>query len=331
MGNPWTVCRLKELKKRIDPDVIFLSETKNPDATVLEKVECLGYHHHAFVSPFGVASGGLALLWKLDIQLEVISACKNFFDTCINYEGKVFYSTFVYGDPIRAERRQVWENITSLNCNRNAPWFLTGDFNDIINNSEKEGGAIRAEGTFGDFRTFLSEGDLYDLRHSGNPLSWRGKRNDHLVRCRLDRALSNSEWAELFPSGRCEYLRFEGSDHRPVVTFFDPKKKKRKGIFRYDRRLKDNEEVTNLVATVWSESTTCTVKEKIDLCRKAIVRWSKSQQVNSQKRIESLKQGIDAEMSCSSPNEALLTKLNEDLHLIPRKKPSRNKEVGNFG
>lgn len=68
MGNPWTVCRLKELKKRIDPDIIFLSETKNPDASVLEKVECLGYHHHAFVSPLGVANGGLALLWKLDIQ-----------------------------------------------------------------------------------------------------------------------------------------------------------------------------------------------------------------------------------------------------------------------
>ncbi|CAA7012943.1 unnamed protein product [Microthlaspi erraticum] len=175
----------------------------------------------------------------------------------------MFFSTFVYGDPDRGTRKRMWEYLTDLAIIRDSPWFLTGDFNDLIDNSEKEGGPMRAEGTFGDFRTFLSEGDC--------------------------------------------------SDHRPIVSFFDPKKKKSKGLFRYDRRLKDNEEVTKLVAETWSERADNTVNQKIDSCRKAIVLWNKKQQQNSQKRLEELKKGIDEEMSSSNPNETRLLKLNEDL------------------
>ena len=44
--------------------------------------------------------------------------------------------------------------------------------------------------------------DLFDLKHTGNFLSWRGKRHTHLVNCRLDRAMANSSWSDLFPNGR---------------------------------------------------------------------------------------------------------------------------------
>lgn len=76
---------------------------------------------------------------------------------------------------------------------RYSPWFLSGDYNDILSNEEKEGGPARSEGSFGDFRSFVSEGDLYDLRHSGCSLSWRGSRGDYTVHFRLDRAVSNSD------------------------------------------------------------------------------------------------------------------------------------------
>ncbi|CAL9237558.1 unnamed protein product, partial [Arabidopsis halleri] len=49
------------------------------------------------------------------------------------------------------------------------------------------------------------------------------------------------------PSGRCKYLRFEGSDHRPLVTYFDPTKVKPKGVFRFDRQLRDKEEIRSLI------------------------------------------------------------------------------------
>ncbi|CAN6864935.1 unnamed protein product, partial [Brassica oleracea] len=44
-------------------------------------------------------SGGLALFWKQDIDLQILSSSKNVIDTIINYKGSSFFATFVYGDP----------------------------------------------------------------------------------------------------------------------------------------------------------------------------------------------------------------------------------------
>lgn len=137
-----------------------------------------------------------------DIDLTILSTSNNFIDTRIIYKGKSFLATFTYGEPDHSKRNAFWETLSTLHSNPKGPWFLTGDFNELIDNSEKRGGPARAEGTFTAFRTFLSENDLFDLKHSGNALSWRGKRGTHLVRCRLDRAMSNPEWMDLFPSCR---------------------------------------------------------------------------------------------------------------------------------
>ena len=64
-----------------------------------------------------------------------------------------------------------WTHMLHLASSRDSPWFVTGDFNDILNEEEKLGGPARPEGSFTDLRTFFSEGDLFDLRHSGDSLS----------------------------------------------------------------------------------------------------------------------------------------------------------------
>ncbi|CAN7098798.1 unnamed protein product, partial [Brassica rapa subsp. narinosa] len=43
-----------------------------------------------------VAGGGLAILWKEWLNLEIISSCNNYFDTRITYEGNISYLTFIY-------------------------------------------------------------------------------------------------------------------------------------------------------------------------------------------------------------------------------------------
>ncbi|CAA7019207.1 unnamed protein product [Microthlaspi erraticum] len=199
------------------------------------------------VPPHSRGGGGLAHLWKKEIELRILHQCDNFIDTEIRFQGKTFMATFVYGAPDKENRKAVWDAIIEKTEGRDTPWLLTGDFNEILDNSEKVGGPARQENSFVDFRSFMSECDLYDLRHSGNFLSWRGVRYKHNVKCRLDRAMAKSAWIEAYPSGRCEYLNYEGSSHRPIITFFYPAKKKRKGLFRYDRSLRNNEEVKLLV------------------------------------------------------------------------------------
>ncbi|KAF3569092.1 hypothetical protein DY000_02015943 [Brassica cretica] len=82
--------------------------------------------------------------------------------------------------------------------------------------------------------SFVSQSGLLDLPHAGNHLSCRGMRNSHFIQSRLDRAMANCAWSEMFPSGHSVYLRFEGSDHRPLLTLLVQTAKKKRGTFRFD-------------------------------------------------------------------------------------------------
>lgn len=146
-------------------------ETKNPDEVVLKKLQWSNFSNHLLISPHSPGGGGLALYWKQHIELEVLSSCHNFIDTIIKAEGKTFHTTFLYGEPDRTKRKLIWSSLTDIGVSRESAWLLTGDFNDILDATEKTGGLARPEGSFVDLRSFFSECDLYDLRHSGNPLS----------------------------------------------------------------------------------------------------------------------------------------------------------------
>ena len=132
-----TVQSLKDIQKSMSPSILFLSETKNPDDFVIRKLSSLGYSNHHLVSTSDQRGGGLALFWKQEVMLEVLTSCKNYVDSRVQYEGKSFYATFVYGDTDNIKRRNMWKELVQINALRGGAWFLSGDFNDILNNQEK--------------------------------------------------------------------------------------------------------------------------------------------------------------------------------------------------
>ncbi|CAA7054621.1 unnamed protein product [Microthlaspi erraticum] len=125
--------------------------------------------------------------------------------------------------------------------------------------------------------------------------------------------MANSAWAEEYPTGRSEYIRFEGSDHRLIITIFDPTRKRKKGLFRYDRRLKDNEEVQKLIFEAWNTNEMDTVEEKISHCRKEIIRWNKEKHRNSKEKIEVFQERLETAMTDELNNGALIEELNRGL------------------
>ena len=137
----------------------------------MEKFEHLGYEYHDLVPPTGHRAGGLALFWKQEINLEVLDATPNLFDTYIVYEGKPFFASFVYGDNDKFKKRFLWNHLLNHSEIRDSAWFITGDCYDLLHENEKNGGPPRPEGSFSDMRYFFAEEDLFDLPYSRDFLS----------------------------------------------------------------------------------------------------------------------------------------------------------------
>ena len=130
------------------PDIIFLSETKNPDGVVMKELKGIMEDKYCMVSPHSPGGGGLLLTWKKDIDITIRSTSHNFIDTSITNKRISFHATFVYGEPDHSKRIAVWNTLADLHPNANEAWFLTGDFNEIVDNNEKSGGPERSEGSF---------------------------------------------------------------------------------------------------------------------------------------------------------------------------------------
>lgn len=76
------------------------------------------------------------------------------------------------------------------------PWFIGGDFNDVLNGEEKIGGLLV---DYDDFRTCIESCDLSQIHFKGSPFTWwNGRAGYDCIFERLDRILSNSEFLDLF-------------------------------------------------------------------------------------------------------------------------------------
>lgn len=105
----------------------------------------------------------------------------------------------------------VWERLTRFSTTRNGPWFMIGDFNEITDHNEKEGGRQRTDSSFLPFKQMLSDCGMLEFPYTGDMLSWVGKRAGRVtVRCRLDRAVGNADWHDKFPHSTVKYMRLWG-------------------------------------------------------------------------------------------------------------------------
>lgn len=142
LGSPLTIRHLKRMQSLHAPVLMFLSETKNYYPRVSKIVTDLGFDSLTTVDPTGRGGGGLAMVWKNCIDLTVLHESSNFIDCFVRMGPVSFFLTGVYGDPIKERRARVWETISSFACDRNQPWLLFGDFNDIVGQHEKVGGGF---------------------------------------------------------------------------------------------------------------------------------------------------------------------------------------------
>lgn len=115
-------------------------------------------------------------------------------------------------------RENVWERLTITSIARSGAWMMIGDFNEITSNAEKKGGRKRTEASFTPFKTMLANCSMIEIPFKGNAVSWAGRRRNGRVQCRLDRAVENEDWHNLFSHTDVEYQLRWGSDHLLVLA-----------------------------------------------------------------------------------------------------------------
>lgn len=204
------------------PDLVFLCETLCKQDTV-EKVRNLLKFEGAISVDVQGHSGGIALLWRKDKEVKVLSYSKNHVDVEVGIQGwSKFRLTGVYGKPDRAKRTETWDLIRRLNIQQSIPWcLLIGDMNNILCHEDKRGGRRYPNWLIQGFQTVLEKCNLHDVDLVGYRYTWeRGKGTDDWMEIKLDRVLVSTNFINTFAEMRASNLEISTSDHSPL--FLEP-------------------------------------------------------------------------------------------------------------
>ncbi|CAM8905878.1 unnamed protein product [Rhodiola kirilowii] len=174
LGHSRSVRELAEMVRNHRPMLVGLQETKI-DASRLEAVrKRLGFKHGFQVPRIGLA-GGLALWWKEEVTLTILSYSKLHIDAMVEGE-EIVRVTLIYGEPVTVKRGVTWELLRRLNSQHNLPWILFGDFNEVCFGWEVKGGRVRGEWQMRAFREAMTDCGLTDLGFEGSAFTFSNRR-----------------------------------------------------------------------------------------------------------------------------------------------------------
>ena len=177
VGRPLTVCNLRELCRVHRPDVVFLMETKNKQNKLESIRRSTCFNGHFYVDPVG-RSGGLALWWRDNLAMQVLSGCKNMIlvnGSCLSLSFN-YKACFIYGPHSREERSMLWRKLTRHSLASVGPFMVIGDFNIIGDISDKQGGSCNISKRVEEFQEFINASNLFDVPFNGLNYTWYNNR-----------------------------------------------------------------------------------------------------------------------------------------------------------
>nr|GMD72664.1 uncharacterized protein LOC109162712 [Ipomoea batatas] len=165
-------------------------------------------------------SGGLACLWKDGSSLSIQPYSSRHIDTVIAHnDGEKFWRfTGFYGQPDRSRRAEGWELLKKLSMRSNLPWVVAGDFNDIMHQSEKNGGTPQPRGLIEGFCNAVEQSGLSDFSFSGHQFTWEKSCGmPSWIQAKLDRILVSDAWKDMFGCAEASSIVSSRSDHLPIL------------------------------------------------------------------------------------------------------------------
>ncbi|KAK3198916.1 hypothetical protein Dsin_022331 [Dipteronia sinensis] len=194
LGGPRAIHILQNLKREMDPEIMFLMETKL-GVQALERIRIkLGYLGKLVVESVG-RSGGLCLFWSDRICADLISFSRFHIDVKItSSESKLLRFDWL-----------LWQS----------RFNTTGPFVDVVT----EEGPPRQRRLIEEFREAVDDCELMDIGFRGPGFTWSNRRDGSaMVQERLDRGFQYLLWHQMFPNSFVQHLGYWKSDHRPILV-----------------------------------------------------------------------------------------------------------------
>ncbi|KAH7851462.1 hypothetical protein Vadar_011960 [Vaccinium darrowii] len=256
-------------------------ESKNNKAKLEVIRRKLGFTSSSYVDPDGL-SGGLALWWDGGVDVEVETADKNIIHTIVTdiSNHKLWAATFVYGCPSRAGRESVWDDIRSIARSESLPWMCLGDFNQVMQGSDKLGGHYPSQNSIIAFHGLISDCGRVDLEYKGPKYTWRNnRRGEDFIMERIDLAFANSKWRELYDKAMVFVEPAIGSNHNPLLLNTDVPLNRVGKPFRFESFWATEDSYKSVVEDSWIQnqegSLMYSVCQKLRTCKVNLKNWSK--------------------------------------------------------
>ncbi|KAA3464506.1 reverse transcriptase [Gossypium australe] len=240
----------------------------------LVRIKC-GFENGIDIGAMG-SRGGLSLGWKGNALVSLLSFSAYHIDVEINdtmCEEKWRLTGF-YGNPDEKGRSALRNLLRQLSNINSAPWVVLGDFNEIANSFEKQGGRRRLERQMSAFRTTLEDCNLFYIGFTGRWFTW-------------ERGVATNRWLELFPNARIEYLTHSFSDHCPILlnTLGEAKHDLlyNSGNFRFEAKWCLDSSFENLVRGWWADSTG-SIPDRLEDMGYRMYDWSRNSKRDEKRR-----------------------------------------------
>uniref|UniRef100_A0A2C9UHQ2 Endonuclease/exonuclease/phosphatase domain-containing protein n=1 Tax=Manihot esculenta TaxID=3983 RepID=A0A2C9UHQ2_MANES len=150
---------------------------------------------------------------------------------------------------------------------------------DIVRNDEKFGGPLKPNFLLNGFKEALLDSSLLGLDSSKPFFTWEGTNpSAERVQERLDRAVTNLDWAGLFPNANASVLVTPVSDHYSVLTDLTPSNcgESRSKFFCIDNSWLLEDGLEAVVKDSWVGLGVVDFMEKRDRLISKVKRWGRN-------------------------------------------------------
>ncbi|XP_024015937.1 uncharacterized protein LOC112089189 [Eutrema salsugineum] len=168
--------------------------------------------------------------------------------------------TFVYGFNLVEDRHALWEELVSLNATTlvsTHPWAVVGDFNQIMRTSQHSDHLNLEVDISGmeDMNLGIQDAELFEAQAKGLIFSWWNSQAENPISKKIDHALINQSWAEIFPEAYAEFLEPQQSDHAVCLFRIPSLCRQKRKPFKFFHHVTDHPEYHDIVEEAWQYET----------------------------------------------------------------------------